>query len=107
MPVKSEGRVGTQLLIKEDTRDRARALSVVMAVPIADIWRDVIEGGFLLKALEEREASRLSMLRATLDSIGVPYKAGLALMIRDRLNYADLFHSGGEVKSLMDLGWKV
>lgn len=60
-------KVGTQLLLSPNTRDRARALAIVRKERVAEVYRAALEGGGL-RGLEKQHADALSDLHAEINA---------------------------------------
>lgn len=90
-------KVGTQLLVSEHVRDRARALAIVRKEKVAEVYRVALEGGGLGE-LEGRHAEELSRLDLALSTMRVQRSAALAAMVEQRIRLDDLFGETGAPK---------
>jgi hypothetical protein len=80
--VPATNKVGTQLLLSPNTRDRARALAIVRKERVAEIYRAALEGAGL-KGLERQHARELEALDEAIAETNTDKAAVLTLMIRN------------------------
>lgn len=72
-------KVGTQLLISPELRDRARALAIVRQESVAEVWRAALEGPGI-PTLETRHAEALEELERKLAGRAVTLSRSDALV---------------------------
>lgn len=89
-------KVGSQLLIRPDTKLRIQALSLVRTESQAETQRILIEGA--LPGMERPYQLQLLELRAALTKMGLDFQKGVELMIDQRVRFADLFHADGTAR---------
>lgn len=82
-------KVQSQLLVSEATRLRADALAIVLDTARAEVFRMALEGAGLA-GLEATYATRLEVLDAIADAMGLTRDVLVGRMVDDKLKLKDV-----------------